>query len=109
MTFVPQTHVSIIVFRDLLDKAIFNGLNNAKYKLQNLNHSLVEIVCDSHVWSSVFLLVLPHVKMKQERSRIIIIVTDYNALRRHIFHAWNDFPVRFTEEATKEYPHPPTL
>jgi hypothetical protein len=47
--------------------------------------------------------------MKQERSRIIIIVNNYNALRRNIFHAWNDFPVRFPEEAIKEYPHPPAL
>jgi hypothetical protein len=109
MTLAPQTHVSTIVFQDLLGKAIFNRLNNTKYKSQNLNHSFVEIVCDSHVWSSVFLLLLPHGEMKQERSRITIIATNYNALKKHIFHAWNDFPVRHIEEATEEYPHPPAL
>jgi hypothetical protein len=109
MTPAPQTHVSTIVFRDLLGKAIFNKLNNTKYKSQNLNHSFVEIVCDSHVWSSVFLLLLPHGEMKQERSRITIIATNYNALKKHIFHAWNDFPVRYIKEATEEYPHPPAL
>ena len=47
--------------------------------------------------------------MKQKQSRIIIIVEIYNALRRHIFHAWNDFLVRFIEEAIKEYPDPPVF
>ena len=76
MTHALQTHVFTIVFRDLLDKTIFNRLNNMKYKSQNLNHSFVETVCDSYVWSSVFLPLLPHGEMKQERSCIIIIVTN---------------------------------
>ena len=105
----PQTHVSTIGFQDLLSKAIFNRLNNTKYKSQNWNHSFVEIIYDSHVWLYVFLPLLPHGEMKQEWHCITIIVTDYNALKKHIFHAWNDFPVRSIEEATEEYPHPPAL